>query len=230
MRERIGRLKREMLEEKRFLSTEQAKIIVRVHREKAEEPACIRRACALAAAFDEIQISIGEGEQIVGNRTVGVRSGVVFPECGILWLEKELDGLSDRKQDPFYVKREDAEWIRHTLLPEWKNRCLEYKIAQETGGEDQKLSSVIKTNQQGRAQGHIIPDIPLWLSKGPAGLLKEAKSCLTQENMTREQTDFYQSVILSLEGVQRFWSDMRCLRKRRVSRVSTIMNRKNIWR
>ena len=38
MRERIGRLKREMLEEKRFLSTEQAKIIVRVHREKAEEP------------------------------------------------------------------------------------------------------------------------------------------------------------------------------------------------
>lgn len=204
MRERIGRLKREMLEEKRFLSTEQAKIIVRVHREKAEEPACIRRACALAAAFDEIQISIGEGEQIVGNRTVGVRSGVVFPECGILWLEKELDGLSDRKQDPFYVKREDAEWIRHTLLPEWKNRCLEYKIAQETGGEDQKLSSVIKTNQQGRAQGHIIPDIPLWLSKGPAGLLKEAKSCLTQENMTREQTDFYQSVILSLEGVQRF--------------------------
>ena len=130
MRERIGRLKREMLEEKRFLSTEQAKIIVRVHREKAEEPACIRRACALAAAFDEIQISIGEGEQIVGNRTVGVRSGVVFPECGILWLEKELDGLSDRKQDPFYVKREDAEWIRHTLLPEWKNRCLRNLIFQ----------------------------------------------------------------------------------------------------
>ena len=65
MRERIGRLKREMLEEKRFLSTEQAKIIVRVHREKAEKPVCIRRACALAAAFDEIQISIGEGEQIL---------------------------------------------------------------------------------------------------------------------------------------------------------------------
>lgn len=86
-----------------------------------------------------------------------------------------MDGLSDRKQDPFYVKREDAEWIRHTLLPEWKNRCLEYKIAQETGGEDQKLSSVIKTNQQGRAQGHIIPDIPLWLSKGPCGPFERSK-------------------------------------------------------
>lgn len=204
MRERIEKLKKEMLEEKRFLSTEQAKIIVRVHREKAWEPVCIRRAYALAAAFDEMGICIKDGEQIVGNRTTGVRSGVVFPECGILWLEKELDGLSKRKQDPFFVTPEDAKWIRDTLLPEWKTRCLEYKIAEETEGEDQKISSVVKTNQQGRAQGHIIPDIPLWLEKGPEGLLQEAKNRLKQEDITLSQKNFYRSAILSLEGVQRF--------------------------
>ena len=205
MNGRVEKLKKEMLAEKRFLSVEQAKIISRVHKEKSAEPLCIRRALALAAAFDEMNICIKEGELIVGSRTTGVRSGVVFPECGIAWLEKELDTLPVRSQDPFLVRPEDAAYIRECLLPEWKERCLESRIYQKTGPEDDRISSVVKTNQKGRGQGHIIPDVKTWLEKGPAGLLQEVRKLQEKEGLTQGQKDFYESAVISLEGCIRFF-------------------------
>lgn len=205
MRERIARLRQEMQKEKRFLSVEQAKIIHRVHMEKRGEPLSLRRAYALAAAFDEMEICIREGELIVGNRTCGVRSGVVFPECGIAWLEDELDSLPVRGQDPFFVRPEDADYIREILLPVWKEKALESRIGQEIGREEERISSVVKTNQKGRAQGHIIPDIQKWLEMGPAGLLKEAEERMKSQGITGEQREFYQGVQISLEGVLRFY-------------------------
>lgn len=205
MRERIARLKKEMLDEKRFLSVEQAKIIHRVHRERREEPVSLRRAYALAAAFDEIEICIKEGELIVGNRTCGVRSGVVFPECGIAWLEDELDSLPVRSQDPFLVRPEDADYIKKTLLPQWKEKALESRIHQKIGQEEEQISSVVKTNQKGRGQGHIIPDIRKWLEVGPAGLLQEAKERMKKPGISQVQREFYQGVTISLQGVLRFY-------------------------
>ena len=114
MNGRVEKLKKEMLAEKRFLSVEQAKIISRVHKEKSAEPLCIRRALALAAAFDEMNICIKEGELIVGSRTTGVRSGVVFPECGIAWLEEELDTPSEPETPaPDPEEPDDSEEIIH---------------------------------------------------------------------------------------------------------------------
>lgn len=205
MNNRVEKLKREMLEEKRYLSVEQAKIIDRVHKEKKEEPLCIRRAYALAAAFDEINICIKEGELIVGNRTTGVRHGVVFPECGIAWLENEIDTLSERSQDPFLVRAEDAAYIKNELIPRWKDGCLENRIYNEIGPEDERLSCVIKTNQKGRGQGHIIPDIQIWLEKGPSGLLEDVKGCLQNPRLTKKQKEFYKSAEISLNGVIRFF-------------------------
>lgn len=205
MNSRVEKLKREMLAEKRYLSVEQAKIIDRVHKERKEEPLCIRRAHALAAAFDEMDICIKEGELIVGNRTTGVRHGVVFPECGIAWLENELDTLPERDQDPFLVRTEDASYIKSELLPRWKDNCLESRIYDVIGSEDDRLSGVIKTNQKGRGQGHIIPDVKTWLEKGPAGLLEEVKEHLKNSALTQKQKEFYESAWISLKGVQRFF-------------------------
>ena len=50
-------------------------------------------------------------------RLLIIKAGVVFPECGIAWLEDELDSLPVRGQDPFFVRPEDADYIREVLLP-----------------------------------------------------------------------------------------------------------------
>ena len=107
-RARIDRLKEAMLDEERFMSVEQARIVTESYREHADEPRVLQRAHALARSLRQIGIRIDPEELIVGNRTPGVRGGVVFPEAGIAWVAGELDTLSSRPQDPFSVRPEDA--------------------------------------------------------------------------------------------------------------------------
>jgi pyruvate-formate lyase len=51
---------------------------------------------ALAASLSEMAITIDPEELIVGNRTHGIRSGVVFPEAGLNWLMTEIETLPYR--------------------------------------------------------------------------------------------------------------------------------------
>ena len=76
-----------------------------------------------------------------------------------------------RSQDPFLVRPEDADYINKIFLPKCNLKSLESRIHQKIGQEEEQISSVVKTNQKGRGQGHIIPDIQKWLEVGPAGLL-----------------------------------------------------------
>ena len=123
--ERIKNLRERTMSEERFLSLEQAKIITRVYRENEGLPVCIKRAKALACSLREMAIAIDPFEIIVGNRTSGVRSGVVFPEAGISWLVSEIETLPVRPQDRFQVKPADIRIFREEIEPYWRGKTLE---------------------------------------------------------------------------------------------------------
>ena len=89
MENRIQILKDKMLSQPRYVSMEQALIITRTYQEHENESAQMKRAYALYNALNELEIGIEPEELIVGNRTKGVRYGVVFPESGISWVDKE---------------------------------------------------------------------------------------------------------------------------------------------
>ena len=211
---RVQRLKDDMLAEPRRMSVEQAAIIHRVHLSHPNDAPILRRAKALRAAFEEMTIRIEDGELVVGNRTWGVRSGVVFPECGIAWMEDEIDSLPTRPQDPFLTDPADVTFVKEVLLPFWKHRTLESQIDQEIGPLDDAISSVVKINQKGRAQGHIIPDIPKWLRLGPAGLKQEALS-RRDTAKTQEERDFYESICIAMEGASTYYGRYAALAEER---------------
>ena len=88
MRNRITILKEKMLDEKRYASIEQARIITRIYKENETLSVPMKRALSLKAALEEIEIGVEKEELIVGNRTKGVRAGVVFPERAVHgWIE-----------------------------------------------------------------------------------------------------------------------------------------------
>ena len=113
--ETIEALKAAMLAEPRYVSIEQARIITGVYRETEGESACIRRAKALKAALERIAIRIEPDEKIVGNRTAGTRAGVVFPETGASWVDREFETLPTRPQDRFNIRMEDVEEFRRDI-------------------------------------------------------------------------------------------------------------------
>ena len=90
MKERISVLKDKMLSEKRYASIEQAKIITDTYKQHEDEPRIMQRAYSLKNCLEKINISVEPEEMIVGNRTAGVRYGVVFPDSGSTWVDKEF--------------------------------------------------------------------------------------------------------------------------------------------
>ena len=93
---RIDILKEKMLDAPRYASIEQARIITRVYKENEELSTSKKRALSLKASLEELEIGVEKEELIVGNRTKGVRYGVVFPESGCSWVNKEFETLPTR--------------------------------------------------------------------------------------------------------------------------------------
>ncbi len=176
MTSRIKTLKQALLDEQRCVSVEQALIITEVYKRYPELPVITKRSIALAESMKRLKIRIDEGELVVGNRTAGIRAGVIFPESGISWVDREIGTLAQRPQDRFAVSSEDISVFRDEIMPFWKGRTLEDRIYSAIGDELKTLEHVVKINQKDHAQGHICPDTASWLHHGPSGLLERVRS------------------------------------------------------
>lgn len=199
---RITLLKEKMLNEPRYVSIEQARIITRIYQENESLSIPKKRALSLKAALEELEIGVEKEELIVGNRTKGVRYGVVFPESGCSWVNKEFETLPTRPQDKFRIKKEDVKEFKEIIYPYWQDRSLEDVIKENYDEEINAIAKVVKINQKDHAQGHICPDTKTWLELGPKGLMTKAYEKL--KNCDENQKEFYECTIVVLEGVCHF--------------------------
>jgi formate C-acetyltransferase len=202
MSRRIESLKEKMLSEKRYASIEQALIITETYKQNEDKSVIIKRALALKNSLSKLDIGVKNEELIVGNRTKGVRYGVVFPESGSSWIDKEFETLPTRAQDKFNVGLEDIEKFRKVIKPYWEGHSLEDVIKQRYGKEIDGIAKVVKINQKDHAQGHICPNCKEWLELGPEGIKQRALEKMNDAN--EEHKDFYESVIIVMEGTQEF--------------------------
>lgn len=200
--ERISGLRAKLFLEERYASIEQAHIVTEVYKQNPGLPVNILRAKALKAALLGMQIRIDQGELIVGNRTAGIRGGVIFPESGLSWVDNEIENLKTRPQDKFGVRAEDIKEFREEILPFWKGRTLEDVLDERIGDEMRLIGKVAKINQTDHAQGHICPDTKLWLKEGPSGILKNAKAHIAAAS--GEQAQFYEGIVIAMEGASAF--------------------------
>ncbi|WP_026886579.1 glycyl radical protein [Clostridium beijerinckii] len=202
MSRRIENLKKKMLSEKRYASIEQALIITETYKENEDKPVIIKRALALKNSLSKLEIGVDDEELIVGNRTKGVRYGVVFPESGSSWIDKEFETLPTRPQDKFNVNLNDIETFRKVIKPYWDGYSLEDVIRRRYGKEIDEIAKVVKINQKDHAQGHICPNFREWLALGPEGIKQRAIEKM--KIATKESKEFYESVIIVMEGAQEF--------------------------
>ncbi len=199
---RIKTLKEKMVNEPRYVSIEQARIITRVYQENEDLSVPKKRALSLKAALEELEIGVEKEELIVGNRTKGVRYGVVFPESGCSWVDKEIENLPYRPQDKFLVKEDDMKEFRENIYPYWKGHSMEDVIFNQYGQEINAIAKVVKINQKDHAQGHICPDSKLWLELGPQGLIEKTQEKL--KTCSEDQKEYYECTLLVLQGACTF--------------------------
>ena len=227
MSPRIKILKEKMLSQKRYASVEQALIITETYKQNEDNPVIIKRALALKNSLLKLEIDVESQELIVGNRAKGVRYGVIFPESGSSWIDREIETLPTRAQDKFDVKLEDIRKFREVIKPYWDGHSLEDVIRKRFGSEIDEIAKVVKINQKDHAQGHICPNCKEWLELGPEGI--KQKALKKMKDPSKETKDFYESVIIVMEGTQEFMIRYHDLMKQKADTVSDEVLNANMY-
>jgi formate C-acetyltransferase len=204
--DRVHRLQQRM--EKRIASicSERAVLITESFRETEGENYVLRKAKAFKHILENMTIYIEEDSLILGNQASQNFAAPIFPEFSIKWVIKELDEFDKRTGDVFQISEKVKADLRE-IAPYWEGHTHEDEVLNNTP------DAIIKAEKQGvihrggismSGDGHIVPKHELILEKGFRGIIEDAKENLQRDNLTDENTIFYQAVIIALEGSLNF--------------------------
>ncbi|MFC1990581.1 glycyl radical protein [Chloroflexota bacterium] len=118
-----------------------ARAYTAVFAETEGEPIVLRRAKAFKRTLEELPVTIGEDELIVGRRACRLRSVPVVSECHGGWLQWDIENLPLRPQDRFQVPPEQMveakkileSWKGKTFYDIWSKVCPEELATKVTG-------------------------------------------------------------------------------------------------
>lgn len=195
---RTKELKEKMQNKLRVLSIEQARLVTHSYKENEGQSIVMKRAISLHDMLCHIAIEIDPQEIVVGNRSIGSKTGIVFPESGLSWLKEEMDMLPVREQDQFQVDEKSKKELQTSIYPYWTGHTLEDQINKVIGDDLDTYARAIKINQKDHAQGHICPNVEKWLKLGPAGIKKQVDEKRAKAPKTRQK--FYDAASMVLEG------------------------------
>ena len=208
--ERVERIRQNYLNEKPHISIERAKIWTESFKGTEGEPVEIRSAKAFYDACLKLPVNIWDDEIIVGTSGEFRRTGIITPEFGWKWIDDEMEGFSEREQDPYIMDDNQIKYCREEIFPYWKGKSAEdiflTRIPEETGkiGVD---TGFIDTDSKWRnGIGEITPDYTDQIfPKGFNGIKAEAIERMEKLDLTVpedfEKMNFYKAMELVCDGM-----------------------------
>lgn len=164
-----------------------------------------RRACETAPML------IQENELIVGHPCGKPRAGAFSPDIAWEWVRDELDTISTRSQDPYFISEEDKMIMREQLFLFWEGKSLAEACEKAFRDEDlwefgaeACISDLTYHMTSGGGDTSPGYDIILF-KKGINGVKAEAEAYLANLSSGRmedkEKIPFYQAAIETCEGI-----------------------------
>ena len=120
--ERINFLKNRVINTRPEVDLENARLLTASYRETAGEPLCVQKAKAFYRQCAEKTARIWDRELIVGCSGSQMRGGIVCADTCWSILDEELDTISSRLYDPFFLRPEDRETFLSEIKPFWQGR------------------------------------------------------------------------------------------------------------
>ncbi|WP_125568368.1 glycyl radical protein [Companilactobacillus insicii] len=173
------------------------------------QPWQIQKATAMKNVYEKKPIYIQDNELLVGGVAFKPRAGILNPDSACSVIEKELDTISTRKYDPFYLSEENKKLFMEEVAPYWRGKCVLDRW-------DAMMPDDVRTMRDGgmlyvdkkfvRGYGENTPGWRTLLKKGIGGIKKEAEQKLAElddadgEDVLKKIT-FYKSLIITAEGI-----------------------------
>lgn len=123
--DRIQKIRDEFLKIKPSISIDRAIATTEVYKKYGNLPKIELRAKALFRACETVPLHIGPNELIVGRPAGKPRAGVFCPEIAWRWLQREIDTVSNRAQDPYDLDDRDKRILQEEIFPFWEGRSVE---------------------------------------------------------------------------------------------------------
>ncbi|MBF0313652.1 MAG: formate C-acetyltransferase/glycerol dehydratase family glycyl radical enzyme [Oligoflexia bacterium] len=188
--ERIQKIREKFFTTKPSISIYRAKAFTEVASQNPGMPIMLMRAKAIYRTAEILPIYIDEGELIIGHPGGKSRAGVFSPDVCWRWVEKELDTVHQRVQDPYEISSEDKKTLREEIFPFWKGRSVDEKINAEMAAigilpityDSGVVDCEVKTGSGG---GDLSPGFGnILFHKGYAGIKRSAEENLKNYSMS----------------------------------------------
>ncbi len=206
--ERIEKLISTLYEKMPEIESSRGILVTESYKATESLPIIKRRSAAFAHILRNIPIVIRDGELIVGSATVAPRGCQVFPEYSYEWLLSELDTVSTRAADPFYISEKTKAELRE-IYPWWSGKtCSDLakaNMSPEAYAAFTEHSVFTPGNYFYNGIGHVCVDYPKVLKIGYRGIIEEATAAMESLDVSDpdyvRRTNFLSAVIESCEAV-----------------------------
>lgn len=205
---RVNRLKARVLAARPEMDLENARILTESFIETAGLPHVLQKAKAFYRQCTEKTIFIQDDELIVGCSGSKIRGGILCADTCWSVLNDELDTISDRKYDPFYLRPEDRKMFEEVIRPYWQGRSnYEAWLAQiPPDTKDLRDTGMIYINRKAvRGWGETTAGYKKIITRGLKAIKEEIQAEKDKLDLTVPgdyEKDYYlESMLISADGI-----------------------------
>lgn len=185
---RINRLKNRVLNTRPEMDLENAVLLTRGCKENEGQPWVVQKAYAFEKQCMEKTVKIWDDELIVGNAGSKQRGGLLNPDTCWSVLDDELDTISDRKYDPFFLTDLDRQRFVDEIRPYWKGKSTFEKWLVQIPEETKILRDcgVLYINRKAvRGWGETTAGYEMIINEGIEGVLKRIEKVRDELDITK---------------------------------------------
>ncbi|WP_293008471.1 MULTISPECIES: glycyl radical protein [unclassified Oscillibacter] len=205
---RIEALRRQYLGTRVEMDVYNAKYLTEGFKESEGQPWIIQKAIGYRNQCRKKNIYIQDSELLVGGVAFKPRAGILCADSSASIIANELDTISTRRFDPFYLSEEGKRVYTEDVRDYWKDKCVLdrwRKLAPEDM-ETLRDNGIIYIDRKAvRGYGETTPSWTMVLQKGIAGIRKEAEEAMAKLDDSvpgdLEKMFFYKSELIVCEGI-----------------------------
>ncbi|MBQ2932134.1 MAG: glycyl radical protein [Clostridia bacterium] len=203
---RIEKLRDALFQKMPEIEADRAVILTESYKETEGLPMISRRAKAFRALMEKLPVTIRDNELIVGSSAKKARGCQMFPEFSCEWVEDELETVSTRSADPFYLA-DDTKATLKEVFKYWKGKTtsdLATSYMKPETLDAIKHNIFTPGNYFYNGVGHVTVNYGEVLEIGFGGIIKKAKAELEKVDLrdanASQKRIFLEAIIETFEA------------------------------
>ena len=206
--ERIEFLKQRVLNIRPEVDLEPALLLTESFKNTDGLPWVLRKGMGVKYQCEKKSVTIWPKELIVGCSGSKIRGGVVSPDSCWTVLDKELDTISTRRYDPFFISEEEKELFRRDIKPFWKGHSIFEEWNAQIPADVKTLKdngAIFVDRKFVRGWGEVTAGYTDVINEGLAVICKRIKEKMRHLDITvpgdYEKEVYYKALLASAEGI-----------------------------